>query len=828
MAIQSLTDLKALINSTIQDNTTNDISGSDVQTALINAIDTLDSLEGFINVHKANGQTTITAYGSKALARAAVPDDCKKEGVVIAYKISTGWLIEQNLDATAGTWGDDASWQTIGPVSVSQNTSTGHTDINIGSDSYPVASVEETEKNAKQAEDLLHTNTLYGKVLHIKDNNGSLIEINGSDNFTICGKNLFDQSSILVNKIKNDNGVEVADSGSSYCERYIAIPKGSPIKHLRANFQIQRIYIYDSDKNFVKRIHVFSDGILLFDRYNGVEIGFVQIQVANSSVTNEMMIIFDENLVSPQPSYESFAEYDYNSISSNELYIYDNSLQEINIKYQTSRTINDFLLVASLDSLMRENADVVTDGRWASGQINSAISATRKKQIIFASDSIFTLTAPIQAIDDNMSFISSGAKFTTVNQSLWGLNSAVSAGSNIINIGSESWKNLSYGTYLIIKEGDIWETAYVIAFAEGGNIILSKNLTNNYSQSAKVSNVSSAFEAKDLKWIKYRGLHIDWNYENNPRCPETTWAQNGISIGASDSEHYGSCSDCEVTDCIIENGGRHGILVRFANGCIVKNNRLSNWGEHCIDIAYAWTTESPIQNHIVANNICKGAENNGIQLHGGSGCIIDGNICFENSAGIGMLEYTHDNTIANNKCYANSVGIAIYNHASNITIIGNEVINNVSCGVYISTTSDSLVSSNSIIGNGGTNSNGGGIVINGETVDSTPVYASRNTISNNVFKNNKGLSCIYLSLCNRYIVEGNNSVTDDNTVDFVLCYYSKGGKIEGNFITNFRYVCNGGNWNIVNDNALSEVTGVLNNNGQYSVERSNDILQYID
>lgn len=136
MAIQSLTDLKALINSTIQDNTTNDISGSDVQTALINAIDTLDSLEGFINVHKANGQTTITAYGSKALARAAVPDDCKKEGVVIAYKISTGWLIEQNLDATAGTWGDDASWQTIGPVSVSQNTSEGGINIEIANKQF--------------------------------------------------------------------------------------------------------------------------------------------------------------------------------------------------------------------------------------------------------------------------------------------------------------------------------------------------------------------------------------------------------------------------------------------------------------------------------------------------------------------------------------------------------------------------------------------------------------------------------------------------------------------------------------------------------------------
>ena len=122
MAIQSLTDLKALINSTIYDNPSQEISGGDVQTALINAIDTLDSAEGFVNVHKANGQTTITAYGSKSAARGAVPADLHYQGIVIAYKISTGWLIEQNLDATAGTWGDDASWQTIGPVSVSQNT----------------------------------------------------------------------------------------------------------------------------------------------------------------------------------------------------------------------------------------------------------------------------------------------------------------------------------------------------------------------------------------------------------------------------------------------------------------------------------------------------------------------------------------------------------------------------------------------------------------------------------------------------------------------------------------------------------------------------------
>ena len=425
-----MANLIEYIQGQIYENSTEDITGSIMQQVLTRMV----SDEGVINVHTVSGQSPFAVYSNAQAARDAVPAGFKKLGLVITYKLAGGWFVDEYIGTATSGWSTASNWKCLGPisvsqnaqtgkttitigsqsydvatqpVSVSQNTSTGHTDINIGSDSYPVASVEETEKNAKQAEDLLHTNTLYGKVLHIKDNNGSLIEINGSDNFTICGKNLFDQSSILVNKIKNDNGVEVADSGSSYCERYIAIPKGSPIKHLRANFQIQRIYIYDSDKNFVKRIHVFSDGILLFDRYNGVEIGFVQIQVANSSVTNEMMIIFDENLVSPQPSYESFAEYDYNSISSNELYIYDNSLQEINIKYQTSRTINDFLLVASLDSLMRENADVVTDGRWASWQINSAISATRKKQIIFASDSIFTLTAPIQAIDEIKLILSS-------------------------------------------------------------------------------------------------------------------------------------------------------------------------------------------------------------------------------------------------------------------------------------------------------------------------------------------------------------------------------------------------------------------------------------
>ena len=66
-----------------------------------------------------------------------------------------------NLDAGSVT---DSRLQN--PVSVSQNTSTGHTDINIGSDSYPVASVEEVSQLEQDV------NGTIGKVGYYLDSNG--------------------------------------------------------------------------------------------------------------------------------------------------------------------------------------------------------------------------------------------------------------------------------------------------------------------------------------------------------------------------------------------------------------------------------------------------------------------------------------------------------------------------------------------------------------------------------------------------------------------------------------------------------------------------------
>ena len=75
---------------------------------------------GFLNVNDVNGRAT--EYGSASAARLDVPTTYRKSGLTITYLLSTGWIIEQNLDATAETWADNASWQSIGPVSVSQNT----------------------------------------------------------------------------------------------------------------------------------------------------------------------------------------------------------------------------------------------------------------------------------------------------------------------------------------------------------------------------------------------------------------------------------------------------------------------------------------------------------------------------------------------------------------------------------------------------------------------------------------------------------------------------------------------------------------------------------
>lgn len=99
--------------------------------------------DAFFNVNQYLG-TPSTTY-TKANGRNAVPSALRSKGMIITYLTTNGWLIEQNL-STSGTWNADANWQTIGPVSVSQNTQTGHAEIMIGGVANPVASTQDLDK----------------------------------------------------------------------------------------------------------------------------------------------------------------------------------------------------------------------------------------------------------------------------------------------------------------------------------------------------------------------------------------------------------------------------------------------------------------------------------------------------------------------------------------------------------------------------------------------------------------------------------------------------------------------------------------------------------
>lgn len=109
----------------------------------------LVELPDFINVNELVGQTT--PFASASAARSAIPQQNRKAGLNIAYLLSTGentsqWVQDMYIGDDVTDWGVADNWKVVGPVSVSQNMETGHTDIKIGNTTTPVASVEEVSQ----------------------------------------------------------------------------------------------------------------------------------------------------------------------------------------------------------------------------------------------------------------------------------------------------------------------------------------------------------------------------------------------------------------------------------------------------------------------------------------------------------------------------------------------------------------------------------------------------------------------------------------------------------------------------------------------------------
>ena len=130
-----MANLIEYIQSQIYENSTEDISGSIMQQVLTR----MASDEGVVNVHTISGQTPFADYNNAQAARGAVPDGFKKLGLIITYKLSSGWYIDEFIGSATSGWSTASNWKCLGPISVSQNASTGKTTITIGSESYDVA-----------------------------------------------------------------------------------------------------------------------------------------------------------------------------------------------------------------------------------------------------------------------------------------------------------------------------------------------------------------------------------------------------------------------------------------------------------------------------------------------------------------------------------------------------------------------------------------------------------------------------------------------------------------------------------------------------------------
>ena len=94
-----------------------------------------------INVNALNEQTA--AYGSAALARAAVPSALRILGLHIIYLLAGGWFEDEYIGSNVSGWGTASNWRAAGPVSVSQNTLTNEVKLSVGGEDVDIVSVNE-------------------------------------------------------------------------------------------------------------------------------------------------------------------------------------------------------------------------------------------------------------------------------------------------------------------------------------------------------------------------------------------------------------------------------------------------------------------------------------------------------------------------------------------------------------------------------------------------------------------------------------------------------------------------------------------------------------
>lgn len=218
-----MANLIEYIQSQIYENSTEDISGSIMQQVLTR----MASDEGVVNVHTISGQTPFADYNNAQAARDAVPADFKKLGLIITYKLSSGWYVDEFIGSATSGWSTASNWKCLGPISVSQNASTGKTTITIGSESFdvatqPVSVSQNTEKTTIQVggdtpkEIANYDNTPLIKQSHIdlsiEDENGNSIMY--LEDGYLRTKN-FNSKRAVITANNNDDDCDIRDENDN-------------------------------------------------------------------------------------------------------------------------------------------------------------------------------------------------------------------------------------------------------------------------------------------------------------------------------------------------------------------------------------------------------------------------------------------------------------------------------------------------------------------------------------------------------------------------------------------------------------------------------------
>lgn len=166
--------------------------------------------------------------------------------------------------------------------------------------------------------------------------NGVVIKVNGNisnvnlPNGVSCnvvGRNLVDINALKYHKIINDEGQEVSDT-SSYFDQFIPVLGGCS---LRSNLKINRLYLYDEDKNFISRIGINAYQVDVPDKYNNKAVWWVKIQTDGGTLItqiNTMIVTRDEDV---QPEFEVYKYNNTGEIYSPYSWVYADDLRELAI-----------------------------------------------------------------------------------------------------------------------------------------------------------------------------------------------------------------------------------------------------------------------------------------------------------------------------------------------------------------------------------------------------------------------------------------------------------------------------------------------------------------